>query len=143
MMYCNYVFSSQTIPAGQQAAKLRRQAARLGGTESQALWSQASQLDQLAAQEVLDKCRVVAATCIGAGDRRLEGRKFHVCLLGEARGGVGWVTGGEWNGWVGVPFSHVKSEMSYSSACKASTLRTRHVIDSSQFEFCALTLYLA
>lgn len=43
---------------------------------------QALQLDDLATNEVLDRSRVVAATCIGAGDRRLEGRKFCVCLLG-------------------------------------------------------------
>jgi len=54
------------------------------GSQRAGLWAAASQAEQLASRAVLDGARVVAATCVGAGEPRLDGRAFAVVLLDEA-----------------------------------------------------------
>ncbi|KAG1672361.1 hypothetical protein FOA52_010979 [Chlamydomonas sp. UWO 241] len=70
--------------AGQAASALRRKASEVGGMDGFALVQRALELEARAANEVLSSVRVVAATCIGAGDPRMAGRPFSVVVLDEA-----------------------------------------------------------
>ncbi|GBF93852.1 hypothetical protein Rsub_06851 [Raphidocelis subcapitata] len=75
---------SAATPPGEHAAALRRRAAAAPTAEAGALWRQAMLLDAEAAALVLAGAQVVAATCIGAGDPRLESKTFPVVVIDEA-----------------------------------------------------------
>ncbi|KAK9866541.1 hypothetical protein WJX84_006717 [Apatococcus fuscideae] len=71
-------------PAGKAAADLRATAAKERGTKGRVAYEQAMQLEEQATDAVLRSAHVVAATCVGAGDPRMEGRSFRLCALDEA-----------------------------------------------------------
>ncbi|KXZ45751.1 hypothetical protein GPECTOR_51g737 [Gonium pectorale] len=71
-------------PAGQRAAALRRKATGLRGSEAWSYISQALELEESAAREILSKADVVAATCIGCGEARMQALRFPVVVLDEA-----------------------------------------------------------
>ena len=48
------------------------------------IWAQAMRLEEEATAEILGRAKVVATTCIGAGDPRLAGLPFRLCALDEA-----------------------------------------------------------
>ena len=95
---------AERAPAGQQAARLRDQAAQALGRAAQALqqgvispaeWRQAKrESDRMwgradaalgdAAGSVLAGCRVVVGTCTSAGEARLAELRFRVVVLDEA-----------------------------------------------------------
>ncbi|GAX73483.1 hypothetical protein CEUSTIGMA_g935.t1 [Chlamydomonas eustigma] len=70
--------------AGQAASRLRIKAAGLQGQQAWGLIQKAMVLEGEAAEQVLSSCRVVAATCVGAGDPRLQRKEFALCVLDEA-----------------------------------------------------------
>ncbi|KAG2453966.1 hypothetical protein HYH02_001012 [Chlamydomonas schloesseri] len=70
--------------AGQRAARLRKQAQGLRGSEAWKYISQALELEEAAARDILSRAQVVAATCIGAGEARLQTLSFPVVVLDEA-----------------------------------------------------------
>ncbi|GIL89655.1 hypothetical protein Vretifemale_17450 [Volvox reticuliferus] len=70
--------------AGQRAARLRRQAQGLRGSEAWTFISQALELEEAAARDILSGAQVVAATCIGCGEARMQALSFPVVVLDEA-----------------------------------------------------------
>ncbi|KAG2495801.1 hypothetical protein HYH03_006043 [Edaphochlamys debaryana] len=70
--------------AGQRAAALRKKAQGLRGSEAWAFISQALELEEAAARDILAGAQVVAATCIGAGEARMQALSFPVVVLDEA-----------------------------------------------------------
>ncbi|KAK9863459.1 hypothetical protein WJX84_011464 [Apatococcus fuscideae] len=71
-------------PAGKAAADLRAKAALEKGTTGRIAFEQAMRLEEQATGAVLQSADVVASTCVGAGDPRLEGKTFRLCCLDEA-----------------------------------------------------------
>ncbi|GMH33318.1 hypothetical protein BSKO_01152 [Bryopsis sp. KO-2023] len=74
----------QKDPVGKKAAALRMELLALSGKKRIELWKKAEELEERAAKKILDQTQVVAATCITAGDARLQGRSFSICVLDEA-----------------------------------------------------------
>ena len=46
--------------------------------------AQAQSLEECAVVEVLRGAEIVATTCVGAGESRLDGRPFRLCVVDEA-----------------------------------------------------------
>lgn len=69
---------------GAAAVALRNKAAAMRGAEQANAYQRAQELEARATQAVLDRADVVASTCVGLGEQRLEGRNFDVCIVDEA-----------------------------------------------------------
>lgn len=81
---CSLEARVAATPGGQKAQKLRQGAAKRAASEAWLDFQEAQRLEEEAARAVLFSCQVVACTCIGAGDPRLQGHTFPLCVLDEA-----------------------------------------------------------
>ncbi|KAF5843656.1 AAA domain-containing protein [Dunaliella salina] len=69
---CSLESRIAATPGGQKAHKLRQGAAKRAPSEAWLDFQEAQRLEEEAARAVLFSCQVVACTCIGAGDPRLQ-----------------------------------------------------------------------
>ena len=76
--------NAATPLSGAAAARLRAAAANMRGAEQANAFQEAQELEASAVRAVLGGAAVVASTCVGLGEQRLEGRRFDVCVVDEA-----------------------------------------------------------
>jgi hypothetical protein len=69
---------------GVKAAEMRSIAACLTGPAQANAFQAAQDNEDAAAAAVLNAADVVASTCIGSGEKRLDGQAFDICVVDEA-----------------------------------------------------------
>ena len=70
--------------AGAVAASKRKRAAALSGKAQANLYQEAQAAEESAITAVLNDAQVVACTCMGSAEHRLEERNFDICVVDEA-----------------------------------------------------------
>lgn len=69
---------------GVKAAEMRSKAVRLSGPAQANAFQVAQDNEDAAAAAVLNTADVVASTCVGSGEKRLEGQAFDIFVVDEA-----------------------------------------------------------